>query len=174
MKKFLFTLIAAATMAASPALAETTIGVVNVAKIMKDSKAATAVRTQLEAKQKAFQAELDAKEKELQTEDQALVKMKDTADKAAFAEKVKAFQTKAAAAQAQVRTKKESLDKAFAAALEEIQKAAVDVTKDVATEKKINLIVSSAQVLYGDPALDVTNDVLKRLDAKLPTVTLKF
>jgi len=174
MKKFVVAVVALLALTAQPAVAETTVGIVNVAKIMQDSKAATSVRNQLQAKQKSFQAELDAKEKELLAEDQSLVKQRDKVEKAAFEKKVTAFREKTAAAQRQVQEKKAQLDKSFGAALEEIQKNLVEITRQVAAEKKYAMIVSSAQVLYGDPALDVTDEVLKRLDAKLPNVTVKF
>ncbi len=87
---------------------------------MKESKAASSVRGQLQAKQKAFQGELDAKEKALQAEDQALVKEKNTADKAAFEKKVKDFREKASNEQRAIQSKKAGLDKAFSGALEEI------------------------------------------------------
>ena len=177
MKKFVLAALAVLSLAAAPALAAdapTAIGIVNVAKIMQDSKAANSVRSQLQTKQKSFQAELDAKEKDLLAEDQSLVKQKDKVDKDAFDKKVKAFKEKAADAQRQVQEKKASLDKAFTAALDEIQKNVLDITKQVANEKKLNLVVSSAQVLYGDPSLDITDEVLKRLDAKLSNVPVKF
>lgn len=174
MKKLVLSAIALVALAAAPAMAETAIGVVNVAKIMQDSKAATSVRSQLQTKQKSFQAELDAKEKELLAEDQGLVKQKDKVEKAAFEAKVKAFREKAASAQKQVQDKKVQLDKAFTASLEEIQKTVLDITKQVATEKKLGLVVSSAQVLYNDQSLDITDEVLKRLDSKLPNVSVKF
>jgi len=174
MKKIVLAVIASLTLLASPAFAETSIGVVNIAKIMKESKAASSVRGQLQAKQKAFQGELDAKEKALQAEDQALVKEKNTADKAAFEKKVKDFREKASNEQRAIQTKKAGLDKAFSGALEEIQKNVLDIVKQVSAEKKMNLVLSSAQVLYGEPTLDITDEVLKRLDAKLPSVAVKF
>lgn len=174
MKKLFMTLVASLALVAGSAQAETNVGVVNIAKILKDSKAATSVRSQLQAKQKSFQAELDAKEKSLFAEDQALVKQKDSTDKAAFEKKVKDFREKAATEQRAVQGKKAALDKSFAVALEEIQKNVLDIVKQVAAEKKLNLIVSSAQVLYGDESLDITGEVLKRLDSKLPTVAVKF
>lgn len=174
MKKLFLIALASVALIAAPAFADTAIGVVNVAKIMQTSKAATSVRSQLQTKQKAFQSELDAKEKALLAEDQSLVKQKDSADKAAFEKKVKDFREKAATEQREVQSKKAALDKSFAAALEEIQKNVLDITKQVAAEKKINLVLGSAQVLYGDTSLDITDEVLKRLDAKLPTVAVKF
>ncbi len=174
MKKFLISTFAVFALAAQPALAETTLGLVNVAKIMQDSKAANSVRNQLQSKQKSFQGDLDSKEKALLAEDQGLVKEKDKMEKEEFEKKVKAFREKAATAQREVQQKKAQLDKAFTASLEEIQKNVIEIVKQVAAEKKITLVVSSSQVLYGDPSLDLTDDVLKRLDSKLPNVAVKF
>ena len=174
MKKIILAALGALALISSPAFADTAVGIVNVNKIMQDSKAATSVRSQLQAKQKSFQSELDATEKSLQAEDQGLVKDKDKVEKDAFDKKVKAFREKAATAQRQVQEKKTQLDKAFAASLEEIQKSVLDITKQVATEKKLTLVVSQAQVLYSDSSLDITDEVLKRLDSKLPNVAVKF
>ncbi len=160
---------------ATPAAADTTIGVVNVQKIMRESKAAVSVRSQLESKQKSFQADLDAKEKALLSEDQALAKEQATTkDKAAFEKKVKDFQAKAKATQRDVQTKKTQLFKAVGAAEDQIQSTLAAIVKDVASEKKMNAVVSSSQVLYSDSTLDVTPVVLQRLDAKLPNVAVKF
>ena len=159
---------------ATPASAQA-IGVVNVQKIMKDSKAAQSVRTQLQAKQKSFQTELETKEKTLLAEDQALAKEQATAkDKVAFEKKVKDFRTKAANTQREVQAKKAQLEKAFASSLEQIQNTVIAIVKEVATEKKMNLVVSSAQVLHSEASMDITAEVLKRLDTKLPSVSVKI
>lgn len=158
----------------APASAETSIGVVNTAKIMRDSKAAQSVRAQLQTKQKAFQAELDAKEKQLLAEDQALAKQQSSVEKAAFEQKVKEFRTKAANAQREVQQKKIAVEKALESALASVQSTVLQVVKEVAAEKKLNLVVSSGAVLYTDPTLDITDEVLKRLNEKLPNVAVKF
>ena len=174
MKKLMLAAVAAFALTAPSAFADTSVGVVNVAKIMQESKAATSVRSQLQTKEKSFQAEFDQKQKDLHAEDMALVKEKDKVDKDAFGKKVKAFQDKAVQVQQQVQQKKGALDKALGASLEEIQKTVLEIVKQVAAEKKMNLVVSSAQVLYSDQTFDITDEVLKRLDAKLPTVAVKF
>ena len=173
MKKFLLTIFASLLLA-TPALADTTIGMVNVARILHDSKAATSIRAQVQAKQKDFQAQLDSKGKELQAEQQALVKQKDSIDKDAFNKKVQDFRVKEATAQKAVQEKSVQLDKSVNDALGEVQKVINDIVKDVATEKKMSLVVSAGVVLYGDNSLDITDEVLKRLDSKLTTVTVKF
>ncbi|MFM9890833.1 MAG: OmpH family outer membrane protein [Rickettsiales bacterium] len=173
MKKILFALLGS-MLFVTPALADTAIGMVNVAKILHDSKAATSIRAQVQAKQKDFQAQLDSKGKELQSEQQALVKQKDAIDKDAFNKKVQEFRQKEATAQKNVQEKSVQLDKSVNDALGEVQKVINDIVKDVATEKKMTLVVSAGIVLYGDSSLDITDEVLKRLDSKLTTVPVKF
>ena len=174
MKRPLLLVLAAMLLVAEPAFADTTVGVVNIQQIMRDSKAANSVRGQLKEKQKSFQADLDAKEKALLAEDQSLAKQSTTTDKAAFEQKVKDFRAKAATAQREVQTKKMQLDKAFAGSLEQIQTSVLAIVKDVAAEKKLSLVLTSSAALYNDPTLDITPEVLKRLDAKLPTVQVNF
>ena len=164
----------ALTAFALPAHAETAIGIVNIQKIMNDSLAAKSVRDQLQSKQKSFQSELDAKEKALMKEDQDLIKQRANMEKDAFEQKVKSFRERAAKAQGEIQAKKASLDKAFAGALEQIQTNVVAITASVAKEKKLNVVISSAQVLYGDASLDITDEVLSQLNKKLSSVTLKF
>lgn len=168
------TLLLAASLAATPAFAETTIAVVNTQKIMQESKAAQSVRAQLQAKQKAFQSELDAKEKQLLAEDQALVKQRGTMEQAAFEQKVKDFRSKAATAQREVQAKRLQVDKALESALKDIQNTVIAIVKEVAAEKKVDAVMSSAAVLYAEPALDITGEVLDRLNKKLPNVSVKF
>lgn len=164
----------AITLGAAPAMAETTIGVINTQKLMRDSKAAQSVRAQMQSKQKAFQAELDATEKKLFEEDQALAKQQNSVEKEAFKKKIADFRERAAKAQREVQQKRLQVDKALAAALENIQQTVVGIVKEVAEEKKITVVLSSNQVLYADSALDLTDEVLQRLNKKLPNVTMKF
>jgi Skp family chaperone for outer membrane proteins len=128
----------------------------------------------MQAKQKSFQAELDAKQKQLVAEDQELVKQRNSVAKDAFEKKVKDFQGKAAAAQREIQTKKGQLDKAIADALGQVQEKIIAISKDVATEKSLDVVVSSSQVLYAKPELDITADVLSKLNSALPSVQVKF
>ncbi len=175
MKRSVLVALAAIFALSAPAFADTAVGVVNIQQIMRDSKAANSVRDQLKAKQQTFQADLEGKEKALQTEDQTLAaESKITKDKTAFEQKVKDFQAKAATAQRDVQTKKADIDKAFAGALEQIQGNVLTIVKEVAAEKKLNLVLTSSQVLYNDTSLDITAEVQQRLDAKLPSVKVNF
>jgi len=173
---FLFVILAsfAVFLPADEAAASSKVAVVNVQKIMKESKAAQAVRSQVTAKQKAFQAELDKKEGELQKEDQDLAKQRSVLSPEAFEKKYKDFRKKAAEAQKEVREKRGKLDRGFTEALTEIQKKVTEIVAGIAKEKEVEMVVANTPVLYVSPDLDITDAVLSKLDAQLPNVTVNF
>lgn len=150
------------------------VGIVNIQKIMRESKAASSVREQLKSKQRAFQAELDTKEKSLQQEDQELAKQRANLSAEAFNQKVEAFRQKAISARQEIQNKRAQLDKGFGGALNRIQENTLNIVKEVANEKGLKLVLSSSQVLYSDNAMDITGDVLSRLNSKLPSVSVSF
>jgi len=172
--KCLVAFVLASLFISAPAMAATSVGIINVQKIMEQSKAAQSIKSQLQAKQKSFQAELDTKQKQLVQEDQDLVKQRNALAKEAFEKKVKDFQAKAADAQRQIKVKKDQLDKAFGEALNQIQEKVVAISRDIAKEKGMNVILSASQILYGDVELDITDAVLSKLNSDLPSIQVKF
>lgn len=165
-----------AMMAAMPmqAHAQAKMAVVNIQKIMRESKAAEAVRQQLKSKQQSFQSELDKKEAELQKEDQELAKQRSVLSQEAFEAKYKDFRKKAATAQAEVRSKRGALDKGFTKALADIQKKVTDIVAAVAKEKGLDIAMAASPVLYVNPTMDITQSVLDRLNKEMPNLTVNF
>ena len=150
------------------------IAVVNIQQIMKDSTAAKTVREQLENKQKSFQADISKKEESLKKEDQELVKQKSVLSKDAFEKKVNEFRVKATNVQKDVQTKKGLLDNAFEHSLNDIQKVVTDIIADLSKEKGFTIAVPTSQILYADKSLDISDEVLARLNKKLPKLDVKF
>ena len=154
--------------------APTTVSVVNIQTIMRESVATKSVREQLEAKQKAYQAEISKQEQALQKEEQELAKQQSALSKEAFEEKVKAFRTKATSMQKEVQVKKATLDGAYEQSLAQVQKTMEGIISELAKEKGFNICIPSSQLIFAEPSLDITADVLKRLNEKLPNYTVKF
>lgn len=174
--KSLRSLIVAATLAATasfalPALADG-VAVVNIQEIMHSSTAAKSVKEQLDAKRKSFQTEMSRKEAELQKEDQALGQQRSLLSPEAFDKKLKEFKAKANGAQKEVQTKGGELDSAVSASLNQIQKAIGEIVDDLAKQRGYTLVETTSQLLYADPKLDITQDVLTRLNKKLPKVSV--
>lgn len=158
----------------SAAFAQSNVAVVNIQAIMRDSMAAKSVREQLEQKQKSFQGEIGKKEEQLQKEDQELAKQRSVLAKDAFEKKLQEFRGRATKVQKEVQSKKALLDGAFERSIGQIQKAVTDIIAAMAKEKQFTVAIPTSQVLYAEPALDITDEVLKRLDKDLPRVDVKF
>ncbi len=148
--------------------------VINIQDIMRDSLAAKSVKQKLEAKQKSFQNEMTAKEKELQNKEKALAGQQGKLSPAEFQAKVKSFRDSAAKAQRDVSKKKAKLDKAFADALAKIQKTVVGIVEGIAKERGVKVVLPTSQLLYADPSMDITKEVLGKLNQKLPSVKVNF
>ena len=90
----------------------------------------------------------------------------------AFAKKRDELQTRLTTLQRDFDARRKRLQLAMGRAWNEIQKALTEVTADLATERKIDIVVSKASTVLLANELDITAEVLTRLDAKLSKVTL--
>ena len=167
-------LIAAIAGFTAPAMAESNFAVVDIQKIMRESTAAKSIRTQLESKQKAYQAEIKKKEAAMQKEEKSLATQRSTLSPEAFQKKVEDFRKKATTMQKDVQTKKAALDRGFEKSLNDVQKVVNEIITSLAKEKKFSLAIPSGQLLYADPTMDITDEVLSRLNKKLPKVSVSF
>lgn len=150
------------------------IAVINIQDIMRDSLAAKSVKKTLESKQKSFQNEMTQRENDLKNQETGIASQRDKLSKEEFEQKVKGFQQSAVKAQREVSTKKAKLDKAFADSLATIQNTVVDITKSIAKERGLKVVMPTSQLLYAEPSLDITKEVLDRLNKKLPNVKVNF
>lgn len=166
---FLALIISAPARAESPMIA-----VVNIQQVMKDSTAAQAARQQLQGKQKEFQDQINQKEKELQKEDQELAKQRSLMDDEAFKKRIAAFQQKAAGVQKEVREKRQTFTKAYENAIAQLHSKVTGIISELAKERGFKAAIPASQVLYYDSSLDISAEVLARLNKQMPSLTVKF
>ena len=74
--------------------------------------------------------------------------------------------------QREVQSVQRMLDRAGANALRTIHQTFYQITAQVAKERSLQLIVRRSSLLYADPRLDISAEVLKRLNTNLPSVTV--
>jgi Skp family chaperone for outer membrane proteins len=53
-----------------------------------------------------------------------------------------------------------------------VKNALLDVVSEVAHERGANLVIVKQQALWTDQPLDITDEVLKRLDQKMPKINV--
>ncbi|MFO1068271.1 MAG: OmpH family outer membrane protein [Geminicoccaceae bacterium] len=165
----------AAAVPAVPALAQQAVPaavvvIVDYARILRDAKAAQAIRDQIDARRKVYQDQIAKEEKRLYDADKELAKQRSVMAADKFAEKRKAFEQDVVGVQRIAQQRRRELDQVATAALGEVRNALVELVGTLADERGFNIVLPSSAVLLFSPEIDMTDEVLKRLDEKLPTV----
>jgi len=186
MKKSVLSLLIALLLVAQPSVAQEAakpadgalvapvVAVVDIQKVLRECNASKAVREQLQAKRDGYQKEILEREKALHDEQQALKKAQSTLTEAQFTEKRKAFEAKVKKVQESVQNRARTLDTAMNDALNQIKQTAGQIVSDAAAARKANLVLDKGQVVVVESSLDLTKEVMEKMNAKLPKVDVKF
>jgi Skp family chaperone for outer membrane proteins len=161
---------------AKPATGATTnmkIAVVDIQALLKDSKAAKSIESQLTGIRKNFQSEVDAEEKSLRAKEKAIMDEKPKLKEEELKAKASDFQKDVAASQKKIQDKKAKLDKAIATAIGTLRSEIVKDVAEIGDKQNLDLVLARTDVVIVSKSLDITQQVLERLDAELPSVTVK-
>jgi len=150
------------------------IVVVNVQRIMTDSLAAKDLKAQLEAKKNQYQAEIKTKGDKLKKEKDDLDKQQGVLAKDVLVSKQKAFLAEYKNVQDDANQKSITFENAEKNASRDILASVQDIINDLAKEQGFNLAIPTSQLLFAHKDFDISDEVIKRLDAKMPKVALKF
>ena len=69
-----------------------------------------------------------------------------------------------------VQERRRELDSASAVALKQVQDALIEVVTSIAEERGFNLVLPSSEVLFFARKIDLTEEVLTKLNDRLPDV----
>jgi outer membrane protein len=150
----------------------TIAAVIDYQRILRDAAAARSIRDQIEARRKAYQEEISKEERRLHEADKAFAEQRSVLSAEALAEKRREFEQDVANVQRLVQERRRELDRLSAAALNEVEKALIEIVKSTAEDLGLTLVLPSSEVLFFARSLDLTEDVLAKLDASLPDVQL--
>ncbi|MCB1969302.1 MAG: OmpH family outer membrane protein [Geminicoccaceae bacterium] len=146
--------------------------VIDYQRILRDAKAAQSIRNQVEARRKRYQDQIAREEQRLHEEDKALTKRRTILSAEAYAEKRQAFEADVGEVQRMVQERRRQLDDVSSEALSQVRNTLIEVVGDLAERAGFNVVLPSSGVLLFSPRIDLTEEVLTRLDAKLPDVKL--
>jgi outer membrane protein len=145
--------------------------VVDVQTLMRKSKAAVMVRQQLEQKRAEYAKEMSKQDETLRHESENLQRQASSLSPEALNQKKREFQQKLSEFDKSVQSKRQALERSDAEASEKIQTVIRDIITEMATEKNVNLVFQSTQLVMFSPGFDVTDGVLQKLDERLPSLT---
>lgn len=159
----------AAAAAGTPAV----ILIVNSDQLFAQSKVGQNVREQIQTLSKKLQSDSTKAENSLKAEAKKLSEQRALLKEDDFAKKVQAFQQKEQKTQQSLQERGQELQLGANVARNEIEKAIRPIFADVLKAHGANIMLDQSTVLAGGVDLDVTAEIVKALDAKLTTVTVK-
>ena len=169
--------LAAALATAAPAdeaqaqkLPPTVAAVIDYQRILRDAAAARSIRGQIEVRRKAYQEEISKEEQRLHEADKEFAKQRSLLTAEAFTEKRREFEQEVAEVQRLVQERRRELDNVAAVALNQVKEALIEVVTNIADERGFNLVLPSSEVLFFARRIDLTEEVLAKLDSRLPDV----
>lgn len=146
------------------------IGIVDVPYIMQNSAAAKQIRTQINKDEASYKAAFSKRDSELRSSYQELQNQLSLLGPDAQRERRSAFEQRAADFEREVDFRKKDLQTREGRALKKVEDALKSVLQGMITERKVTLLLHKGAVVHFEPSMDLTEDALKRLNAKLPSV----
>lgn len=146
------------------------IAVIDVQKILIDALAVKNIRQQITKYGTSFEEEIEKDRKEIRTANQELARQRTILSPEAFAEKRRKFEQRVVEVQRLVQQRQRELDKSRNEAMMVVNKSYTEIVWKIANELNLAVILRKSQTAYAIPTLDITKEVLTRLDKKLPTV----
>ncbi|MDH3921169.1 MAG: OmpH family outer membrane protein, partial [Rhodospirillales bacterium] len=74
--------------------------------------------------------------------------------------------------QGEVQSRRKGLEKQFNQGMKQVQKVLVEIARAIAEEREVDLVIEKSAVVLVRPELEITSEVLKRLNRKLSKVEI--
>ncbi len=150
------------------------VAVVDAQLIMRQADAAKVIREQVEARRKIYEKEYQQREAEVRETEKALPQQRAILANDVFQARLREHQEKVAALQRDGQSMKRELDQAFGRANAQVREAMIEIVADVAAEASVGLVLFKNQIFLGDRKIDLTEEVMLRLNKRLPKVEVTF
>jgi Skp family chaperone for outer membrane proteins len=147
--------------------------IVDSRRVMAQANAAQGLRQQAEKQRNALKAEAQKIEAEFKAAEQELQKQRGALSPEAMQQKVREFQQKLGEAQNRFQQRTRNVDRAEAEAAGKIVQAMESSVREIAQERSYPMVLDRAAVIVFAGQLEITQEVINRVNRRLPTVAMQ-
>ena len=146
----------------------TRILVVSRERILRETRAAKALRD-IEAREtEAFQTRVDAVKQQLEDEETELARLRPNLGRDRFAGRTEAFDRQVRYARRETRRQAASLQESFRTARDRISASLVPVLIDLLRSEGAEIVLDAEHILLAAPSVDRTDQVIRMIDERVP------
>lgn len=158
----------------SSELEPVSLAVVDFRGVLAKSEAARNIRSALDEKRQELRKYFLEVENSLRDEQKDLSKKRSIVTAEAFEQRARKLKEKAQSAQKLAQTSNQKLKKSFDQAMDKVQKELLRIVAEVAEESGVGVVLFRSAIVIAVKKLDISKEVLQRLNKKLPEVKVRF
>ena len=148
----------------------TSIGVIDINTILSDADAAITAAKQIEEIAIEIENEIKLSDEEIIKEQNMLIESQSIMAPEAFESKRKEYEIKVQKYNNERQSKLLKIDELIAVSRNDILNAMKPILEEISNEKGITIILEKASIMLNAEKMDLTNEVLKKLNKSLPTI----
>jgi Skp family chaperone for outer membrane proteins len=156
--------------AAQPKAAESAIAIIDTQALLEKAAAAKSARQQIETLRAGMAQSVSAQQQELRQQSQSLAKDRATLGEDVFQQRMRDLMQKNTDVQRSTHELQVKLDGASRAAAKKIEVVVGEIVDELKKEHRYSLVVLRSATMGTPGVPDITEDVLGRLDRRMPTV----
>jgi outer membrane protein len=146
--------------------------VVDMQRIQRDSSAAISVREQTAAMRTNLEKTIAERAREISSEEAELAELRQRLTTDEFRARVRNFEEKVFANRDFAQRESSKLQSLLAQASTRLRREIAPILAQLLREREAQLMLDSSQVILNAETLDVTDEVIQRLDEAMPTMIL--
>ena len=158
----------------SSELEPVSLAVVDFRGVLAKSEAARNIRSAVDEKREELRKYFLEVENSLRDEQKDLSKKRSIVTAEAFEQRARNLKEKAQSAQKLAQTSNKKLKKSFDQAMDKVQKELLRIVAEVAEETGVGVVLFRSAIVIAVKKLDISKEVLQRLNRKLPEVKVRF
>ena len=151
-------------------LPETSIGIIDINKILSESDAALDASKQIELIAKEIENEIKEDDEKIIKEQNLLIESQAIMAPDAFESKRLEYEAKLQNYNNERQAKLMKIDELIAVSRADVLNALKPILENVSNEKGITVLLEKASVMLNAEKMDITAEVLKKLNKSLPTI----
>ncbi len=151
----------------------TSIGVIDINKILSESKAAISASEQIEKIAIDIEEEIKKSDEVILKEQNMLIESQSIMAPEAFESKKNEYEVKVQNYNNERQAKLIKIDELIAISRNDVLNALKPILEDISNEKGITILLEKGSVMLSADKMDITDEVLKKLNKEMPKLEIK-
>jgi Skp family chaperone for outer membrane proteins len=148
------------------------VAILDVQSVFQNAAAVKSIQMTMRTYIEAYRAGTQREEEEIRAAQQELARKRESLSGEQYEAERRKLEQRLLEAQARVQERKRGLDETQQQGMHTVQAALNTIVTEIANEQNLTLILRKEQTVLNATALEITDEVLNRLNARLPTIDI--